>query len=287
MKASRLFFLTVLLLIQAALTVVPAQDKPKKGDIISGIVCDDEGPMMLVNVNERDSSGRTVSRCATDIEGNFSFRLVNPKNRIKITFVGYEDVDIPIDRTFFEIKMKEMDDMSEVDILVDPGYEKKGLPIPVREYRQKGMGVIGPDNSWTFGELQRDTPDGYVCGYVMRATQFGHSYGIYLVKEGKRYSLVYYRLDYIETRSIKPRKAKKLIASVENKIAYAETSGKAVNTVRNSGVVVYAEPMYDGNIAYALTPDKAAFFWTDGSDVVPDETWRKFMPSIPELRFPE
>lgn len=63
------------------------------------------------------------------------------------------------------------------------GYEKKGLPIPVREYKRR-MGVIGPEEPWTFEDLQKSAPDGYVCGYEIRIPQFGHSYGIFLVKEG-------------------------------------------------------------------------------------------------------
>ena len=286
MKTSRLFFLVVLLIIQAVVTVAPAQNNPKKGDIISGIVCDDEGPLWCVNVMERDSWGRTVSLCATDTAGKFSFCLVNPENRIKITYVGYEKVDIPIDRTFFEIKLKEMHYLPVIDIFVDPGYEKKGLPIPVREYKRR-MGVIGPEEPWTFEDLQKSAPDGYVCGYEIRIPQFGHSYGIFLVKEGKQYSLVYNRLDYIETRSIKPRQAKKLIASVESKIAYADNTDSSVNNENNNGVDYFSETIYEGIFAYAVTPDKVAYFWTDGSDDVPDETWREFMPLIPELRFPE
>ncbi len=48
MKAPKLISLTVLLFFQAAATTVFAQDKPKAGDTIFGIVCDQEGPMMQV-----------------------------------------------------------------------------------------------------------------------------------------------------------------------------------------------------------------------------------------------
>lgn len=39
MKVPKLISLTVLLFVQAAVTTVFAQDKPKAGDTISGIVC--------------------------------------------------------------------------------------------------------------------------------------------------------------------------------------------------------------------------------------------------------
>lgn len=131
MKASKLLFLTVLLFIQAAASTAFAQDKPKAGDTISGIIREENGPMMMVNVTERDSSDRIVAHSITDMAGVFSFRLVNPDDRIQVSYVGYENVDIPIDKTFFEIKMKEQDDLPQVEILTDPGYEKTGTPAPI------------------------------------------------------------------------------------------------------------------------------------------------------------
>jgi len=131
MKASKLISLMVLLFFQAAVTTVFAQDKPKAGDTISGIIRDSIGPMIWVNVVELDSSDSVVAHTVTDFGGNFSFRLVNPDDRIRITFVGYETVDIPIDTTFFEIKMKEQDDLPPIEIIPDRRQEAIGPPIPI------------------------------------------------------------------------------------------------------------------------------------------------------------
>ena len=133
MKTSRFIVFMVLLFVQAAATTVFAQDKPKAGDTISGIIRDSIGPMIWVNVVELDSSDSVVAHTVTDFGGNFSFRLVNPDDRIQITFVGYETVDIPIDTTFFEIKMKEWDELPQVEMNTDSGYPYKGIPIPIRE----------------------------------------------------------------------------------------------------------------------------------------------------------
>ena len=119
--------------LQAAAVSLIAQNKPNAGDTISGFVCDSIGPMMWVNVTERDSSDNVVAHSATDFGGYFSFRLVNPDDRIRITFVGYETVNIPIDTTFFEIKLKEQDDVFPIEILADPGYKTLGIPIPIRD----------------------------------------------------------------------------------------------------------------------------------------------------------
>ena len=120
-------------LLQVAAVSVFAQSKPQAGDTISGVVRDNEGPMMMVNVTERDSSDFIVAHTITHMDGYFSFRLVNPDDRIRISYVGYETVNIPIDTTFFEIKMKERDDLPPVEITTDPGYKTTGIPIPIRD----------------------------------------------------------------------------------------------------------------------------------------------------------
>ena len=76
-------FILLLLLMQTSFIMVFAQSKPNTGDIISGIVSDNEGPMMMVNVAERDSNNRIVAHCITDMDGSFSFRLVNPDHTRK------------------------------------------------------------------------------------------------------------------------------------------------------------------------------------------------------------
>ena len=116
MKALKLISITVLLFVQAAVTTVFAQDKPKAGDTISGIVRDQEGPMMQVYVTERDSENKAVTYCETAMDGTFSFILVNPNDSLKASYVGYVPVVVPIDRTYIEIKMKEHPGLSQIDV---------------------------------------------------------------------------------------------------------------------------------------------------------------------------
>ena len=73
------------LLLQAVYVSVYGQERIVSGDIIRGVVFDSDGPMMMVNVAERDSNNRIVAHCITDMDGSFSFRLVNPDHRIQIT----------------------------------------------------------------------------------------------------------------------------------------------------------------------------------------------------------
>ena len=121
----------VLLFFQAAVTTVFAQDKPKAGDTISGIIRDSIGPMFWVNVVELDSSDSIVAHTVTDFGGIFHFRLVNPDDRIRVSYVGYETVNIPIDTTFIEIKMKEQDDLPPIEFIPDRRQEAIGPPIPI------------------------------------------------------------------------------------------------------------------------------------------------------------
>lgn len=107
----------------------------RAGDIISGVVLDSEGPLMMVNVTERDASNRIVASAVTDIEGQFSFRLVSPNNRIEVSYVGCETVNIPITKTYFEIVLNEITEISEVEVIAER-IVTSHLPIPEREMSQ-------------------------------------------------------------------------------------------------------------------------------------------------------
>ena len=50
----------------------------------------------------------------TDINGNFSFRIVDPKHRLKISYVGYATQLIPIKGTRYNIKLKSNLQLKEV-----------------------------------------------------------------------------------------------------------------------------------------------------------------------------
>lgn len=89
----------------------------KAGEMISGRITDDKGPLMYANVCERDSLNRIVAHSVTDIEGKFSFRLVNPENSIDVTIIGYETVKFPIDKMYYEIKMERSPEQYLDDII--------------------------------------------------------------------------------------------------------------------------------------------------------------------------
>ena len=103
------------------------------GDIISGTVNDEMGPVMMANVVEIDAAKRIVASTVTDMNGHFSFKLKNPKDKLRITFVGYKTVLIPINKTHFDIKMEDATQIQEVVVTAKKRSGGSGLNIPVDE----------------------------------------------------------------------------------------------------------------------------------------------------------
>ena len=110
-----------------------AKAQVKAGDVISGTVSDDIEGLMMVNVVEKDANNRIVAHGTTDMNGHFSFRINNPKNKLTISYVGYETQVIPIDRKVFNIKLKEKGQIQEVVIQAKRRSQTAGLAIPVTE----------------------------------------------------------------------------------------------------------------------------------------------------------
>ena len=103
------------------------------GDIISGTVTDEFGPVMRANVVEIDAANRIVSSAVTDLSGNFSFKLKNPKNKLRITYVGYKTVTLPFNKTNFKVRMQDATQIKEVTVTAKKKTQGSGLAIPVDE----------------------------------------------------------------------------------------------------------------------------------------------------------
>ena len=101
---------------------------------ISGTVSDDIEPLMMVNVVERDANNRIVAHAQTDMNGNFSMNVVNTRNFLEVTYVGYEPFKVQIGaQTKFNIKLKEKGAIKEVVIKAKRKQESNGMSIPVKE----------------------------------------------------------------------------------------------------------------------------------------------------------
>ena len=105
-----------------------------QGHVVSGTVTDTEGPLIMVNVVEMDAANRIVEATISDMNGHFSLRIRNPKNKLRFTYVGYKTENLAIGtRTVFNVKMKDDSLLDEVVISAKPKVSSGGLDIPERE----------------------------------------------------------------------------------------------------------------------------------------------------------
>ena len=105
----------------------------KVGDIISGTVTDAFGPVMMANVVEIDASNRIVASAQTDMSGNFSFKLKNPKDKLRVSYVGYKTQTLAINKTKFAIRMQDATQIKEVTVTSKRRAQGSGLAIPEDE----------------------------------------------------------------------------------------------------------------------------------------------------------
>ncbi len=85
---------------------VLAQVGMAQSKVISGTVEDAMGPIMMANVTERDANNRIVSAVQTDMMGNFSLEIKNPKNKLVISYVGAKTKVLTIgDKKTFAVKL--------------------------------------------------------------------------------------------------------------------------------------------------------------------------------------
>ena len=113
---------------------ISANAQVKAGDIVSGQIWDDLEPLMMVNVVEIDHNNRIVAAGTTDINGNFSFKIVNPKDKIRISYIGCETKVLPITkRSFGKIVLTSQTQLKEVVVKAVKKTQTSGLQIPVTE----------------------------------------------------------------------------------------------------------------------------------------------------------
>ena len=109
----------------------------KTARISGNISSDSEGPLMMVNVTERDKTNRIIEAAVTDMEGNFSMVVKNTANRLEISYIGYKTQVLEIgSRTVFNVKMVEDNMMDEVVIEAKPRTQTGALDILSREVSQ-------------------------------------------------------------------------------------------------------------------------------------------------------
>ena len=104
-----------------------------QGVRISGTVTDNDGPVMMGNVVERDANNRIVSAAQTDFNGNFSMQVKSTKNKLVFSYVGDKTKIVNIgDQTVFKIRLESESVIKEVKVVGRRG-NQGGLMIPKKE----------------------------------------------------------------------------------------------------------------------------------------------------------
>ena len=102
---------------------------------ITGTVTDDFGGVAMANVVERDNNNRIVEACVTDINGNFSMVIKNPKDKLVVSYIGMKTHSevIGTTKTKFNIHLQDNTTLQEVVVKAKPVVQNNGLSIPMKE----------------------------------------------------------------------------------------------------------------------------------------------------------
>jgi len=100
---------------------------------VHGTVSDDMGPLMGATVCEIDGTGRIINSAVTDMNGNFTMKVKNQKDKIRFTYVGMKAQILPITKTTFNINMASATQIKEVVVKSKKRMQGNALPIPERE----------------------------------------------------------------------------------------------------------------------------------------------------------
>lgn len=126
MKILKSVIMTIALLLS---TTLSAQNITS----VHGTLSDDMGPLMGATVCEIDATGRIIESALTDLNGNFTMKVRNTKDKIRFSYVGLETVTMPINKTTYVLKMKSKTKLKEVTVTSKRRMQGNTLPIPQRE----------------------------------------------------------------------------------------------------------------------------------------------------------
>ena len=100
---------------------------------VHGTVSDDLEPLIGATVCEIDANGRIIESAITDLNGNFTMKVQNQKDKIRFSYVGMKTITLPINKTTYEITMESATSLQEVTVVSKRRAKGNSLPIPERE----------------------------------------------------------------------------------------------------------------------------------------------------------
>jgi TonB-linked SusC/RagA family outer membrane protein len=103
--------------------------------VVGKVFAKAEGELIGVSIRETDATNRIISGTITDVNGEFSLRIKNPKNKLIISYLGFKEQSLAIDdKRNFSIEMKEDDrSLEEVVITAKKRTNTGTMSIPERE----------------------------------------------------------------------------------------------------------------------------------------------------------
>lgn len=100
---------------------------------VHGTVSDEFGEITGASVCEIDGTGRIIEATVTDLNGNFSMKIRNTKDKIRFSYVGCKSQSLPIDRDEYAVTLKSETNLKEVTVVAKRRVNGGGLSIPERE----------------------------------------------------------------------------------------------------------------------------------------------------------
>ena len=126
----RWMMLVAFFIIQSTWFVSTAQAQIKN---VHGTLFDEMGELVGASVCEIDNSGRIIEATVTDLNGNFSMPIRNPKDKLRFSYVGCKTKTLPIDRDNYKVTLESENTLEDVVIVADRRLNGGGLAIPERE----------------------------------------------------------------------------------------------------------------------------------------------------------
>ena len=100
---------------------------------VSGTVSDDYDTVIGASVCEVDATGRIINATTTDLNGHFSMKVKDQKNKLRFSFVGCKTQVLAINRSTYNIKLVSANTIQEVTVKAKKRVNGGGLAIPERE----------------------------------------------------------------------------------------------------------------------------------------------------------
>ena len=105
-----------------------------QGVRVSGTLTDNEGPVMMGNVVERDANNRIVSATQTDFNGNFSLQIKSTRNKLVFSYVGDRTKVVTIgNQTVFHIRLEPENTQLREVVVSSRRTNNSGLMIAKKE----------------------------------------------------------------------------------------------------------------------------------------------------------